>query len=142
VTTTPRGTTLINDAYNANPDSMAAALRTLAAWDRASDSRVVAVLGEMRELGEASDGRHREAGHLAATLGIDLVVVVGDHARSIVDGAKANPDWAGETVWFPDVSDAIPYLHGALRPSDVVLVKASRAAALERVAQALEEADR
>jgi UDP-N-acetylmuramoyl-tripeptide--D-alanyl-D-alanine ligase len=138
VTTSPAGYTLINDAYNANPDSLAAALRALASWDRTAEGRTIAVLGEMRELGEASDARHHEAGDVAAGLGIDIIVVVGDRARAIVDGARGHAGWVGEAIWVPDVAEAIPFLRGALRSSDVVLVKASRAAALERVAQALE----
>jgi UDP-N-acetylmuramoyl-tripeptide--D-alanyl-D-alanine ligase len=138
VTTSAAGFTVINDAYNANPDSVAAALRTLAGLDQAADGRTVAVLGEMRELGDASDAQHFEVGGLAASLGVDIILAVGQGARSIVDGARQRPGWTGDAEWVPDVAAAIRFLRGALRSSDVVLVKASRAAALERVAQALE----
>jgi UDP-N-acetylmuramoyl-tripeptide--D-alanyl-D-alanine ligase len=95
------------------------------------------VLGEMRELGATSAARHHDTGALAAELGIDLVVAVGADARPIVDGACGRSGWTGEAIWVSDVTEAIALLRGALRSSDVVLVKASRAAALERVAAAL-----
>jgi len=118
---------VINDAYNANPESMAAALRALAAM--AAGRRSWAVLGEMAELGEHGPAAHVEVGRLAAELGIHRIVTVGAAARAILDGAGGVPVF--------DVAAAIELLHGAIRPGDVVLVKASRAAGLERVATAL-----
>ena len=114
---------VVNDAYNANPTSMRAALEDLA--ERARDRRRLAVLGEMAELGAAAGRYHRELGKLAGELGIH-VVAVGDRAR-----AYDAPTWA------PDADAAIELLRDLLRPGDAVLVKASRAAALEGIAPAL-----
>lgn len=126
---TPGGVVVLNDAYNANPESMAAALRTLAA---VAPGAGVAVLGEMRELGADSVDAHRAVGRLAAELGIARVIAVGEAAAAIAEGAGA----AGRSE--PDVETAIGTLRASLRPGDVVLVKASRGARLERVAAALE----
>jgi UDP-N-acetylmuramoyl-tripeptide--D-alanyl-D-alanine ligase len=142
VTTTPDRITVINDAYNANPDSMRAALTTLVELGRRRGSRTVAVLGEMGELGPTSPDKHDELGRLAASLGVSLLVVVGDGARRIHLGASSGDRWAGESVPVPEVDDAIAFLRGALRPGDVVLVKASRAAGLEVVAEALAGGER
>ncbi|MGI8528173.1 MAG: UDP-N-acetylmuramoyl-tripeptide--D-alanyl-D-alanine ligase [Geodermatophilaceae bacterium] len=127
VTDSDDGVRVINDAYNANPESMAAALRALAAM--AAGRRSWAVLGEMAELGEHGPAAHVEVGRLAAELGIHRIVTVGAAARAILDEAGGVP--------VSDVAAAIELLHGAIRPGDVVLVKASRAAGLERVATAL-----
>jgi len=122
------GLVVINDAYNANPESMAAALRAAAAIGR---GRVVAVLGEMLELGADSRKSHREIGELAAELGVARVIVVGEGAKGIAEGAGS----IAETV--PDVYAAVEVLSASLHPDDVVLVKASRGCRLERVADAL-----
>jgi UDP-N-acetylmuramoyl-tripeptide--D-alanyl-D-alanine ligase len=111
---------VINDAYNANPDSMRAALEHLA--ERSDGRRRVAILGEMAELGVTSEGYHREIGDLAAALDIH-VIGVGEPARAY------RPE-----VWAPAASGAVEAARGFLRPGDVVLVKASRAAALEGIA--------
>ncbi|GAA5151167.1 UDP-N-acetylmuramoyl-tripeptide--D-alanyl-D-alanine ligase [Nocardioides marinquilinus] len=124
------GLLVLNDAYNANPGSMRAALDALRALGRERPGRTVAVLGEMKELGDEHDAAHREVGEAAA--GVDVVLVVGDGATGIADGARA----AG----VPDVrlaagrDDASAWVVENAAPGDVVLVKASRAAALERVA--------
>jgi UDP-N-acetylmuramoyl-tripeptide--D-alanyl-D-alanine ligase len=128
--TRPDGLVVINDAYNANPESMAAALRAVAGIGH---GRAVAVLGEMLELGDGSVEAHREIGRLAAELGFARVVVVGPGARPIADGAGA----IAEVV--DDVDVAIGTLSASLRPDDVVLVKASRGGRLERIAHALLE---
>jgi UDP-N-acetylmuramoyl-tripeptide--D-alanyl-D-alanine ligase len=122
------GLVVINDAYNANPESMAAALGAVAGI---ADGRAVAVLGEMLELGDRSEQAHREIGRLAADLGFARIVVVGDGARAIADGAGS----IAEVV--ADVDVAIGTLSASLHADDVVLVKASRGVRLERVAQAL-----
>jgi UDP-N-acetylmuramoyl-tripeptide--D-alanyl-D-alanine ligase len=132
------GLTVINDAYNANPDSMRAALKALAAVGRGRGAgRTVAVLGEMRELGDSSLEEHDAVGRLAVRLDIDQLVVVGEGARAIHLGACLEGSWAEESVFVPDVDAAVAWLRDRLRPDDVVLVKASRAAALETVADAL-----
>lgn len=122
------GLLVVNDAYNANPESMAAALRAVAALDRL---RRVAVLGEMLELGDVSAQGHEDVGRLARELGYDRVVVVGQGAAAIAAGAG---DIA--TV-VADVDVAVDTLSAWLTPDDVVVVKASRGCRLERVADAL-----
>ncbi len=133
----PDGVTIVNDAYNANPESMAAALRTVAAIS--AGRRSWAVLGAMGELGPDADTAHAEVGALTASLGIDRLVVVGPDARSLHEAAVADANWRGESVRVPDVGAAIELLAPQLKPGDIVLVKASHAEALERVALALLE---
>jgi UDP-N-acetylmuramoyl-tripeptide--D-alanyl-D-alanine ligase len=130
------GVTVINDAYNANPDSMRAALKTLAAIG-GGRRRTVAVLGEMLELGEASRAEHDAVGRLAVRLDISRLVVVGEGARPIHLGASLEGSWAEESVFVPDLDAALEFLDADVAAGDVVLVKASRAAGLERVAAAL-----
>ena len=141
VTSTPAGLTVINDAYNANPDSMRAALRTLVEIGarREATARTFAVLGEMRELGQAAGEEHQGIGRLAAELGVSRLVVVGDAARLMQRGALGVGSWRGQSQCVADAAAAIDLLRGAVRPGDVVLVKASRAAGLETVAAALTE---
>ncbi|HKY57678.1 MAG TPA: UDP-N-acetylmuramoyl-tripeptide--D-alanyl-D-alanine ligase [Aeromicrobium sp.] len=124
------GVLIIDDTYNANPESVAAALRAAVSL-RAGDRRVVAVLGEMRELGDESAEQHREIGRLAAELGVDLVVAVGPAAVDIADGAGPT------AVRAADTDEAARVTSAWLRPGDVVLVKASRGARLERVSAVL-----
>jgi UDP-N-acetylmuramoyl-tripeptide--D-alanyl-D-alanine ligase len=119
--------TVINDAYNASPESMRAALDALVGL--AAGRRTWAVLGEMRELGDASVEEHRRIGRRAAELAIDRVVVIGDGARPIAQTVEA--------VVVPDVASAVELLEHEVRSGDVVLVKASRSIGLERVAAAL-----
>jgi UDP-N-acetylmuramoyl-tripeptide--D-alanyl-D-alanine ligase len=116
----PGGGFVVNDAYNANPDSMRAALAHLA--ERAGERRRIAILGEMAELGEASESYHREIGQLAAELRVE-VIGVGSRARAY-----------GPTVWSAGVEDAIEAARSLVRPGDAVLVKASRAVGLEGIA--------
>jgi UDP-N-acetylmuramoyl-tripeptide--D-alanyl-D-alanine ligase len=116
----PGGGFVINDAYNANPDSMRAALTHLA--ERAGERRRVAILGEMAELGAAADGYHRAIGELAEELGLQ-VIGVGEPARAY-----------RPAVWAPGVDGAIEAARTFLRPGDAVLVKASRAVGLEGIA--------
>lgn len=117
----PGGGLVVNDAYNANPDSMRAALEHLAA--RAGERRRVAILGEMAELGEASERYHREVAQLAAALGV-LVLGVGEGARAY-----------DPAVWATDAEEAVAAARSFLRPGDAVLVKASRAVGLEGIAE-------
>jgi UDP-N-acetylmuramoyl-tripeptide--D-alanyl-D-alanine ligase len=140
LTERPDGVLVINDAYNANPESMRAALDTLAgvaAARRSAGGRSFAVLGHMAELGEEAAEQHAELGRLAARLSLDRLVAVGDDARPIEQAATLESSWDGAAIWIPDVDGAVALLRTELRPGDVVLVKASRAASLERVALAI-----
>jgi UDP-N-acetylmuramoyl-tripeptide--D-alanyl-D-alanine ligase len=130
------GVLILNDSYNANPDSMRAALDTLSSVAAARpEGRAIAVLGPMRELGPAGDEAHREVGAYAVRQGVRTVVVVDRDAHLIQRGADAAG--AERSVLLPDVAAAVEWLGPRLRPGDVVLVKASRADGLERVARAL-----
>jgi UDP-N-acetylmuramoyl-tripeptide--D-alanyl-D-alanine ligase len=115
------GVTVIDDSYNANPSSTAAALRTLAAIG--AGRRTVAVLGYMAELGEHERAGHEEVGRLAAELGVDRLIAIGD-AGPVLDGAASVAGWTGQAVHAADQPDAITLLD--LKPDDVVLVKGSR----------------
>jgi len=133
------GLVVVNDAYNANPDSMRAALEALVAIGRGDGSRrrrTVAVLGEMRELGDQHDAGHRAVGADAARLGVDVVVVVGPAAAGIADGARTG---RGEVIVTAGRTEAIAWVRQNAGAEDVVLVKASRGAALEAVAEAILE---
>lgn len=132
VTETVDSTTVVNDAYNANPESMTAALRALVAMGR--DKTSWAVLGEMRELGEESILAHDEIGRLAVRLGVDRLIGVGAECRPMVLGAASEGYYGGEAHFSPDSQDAREYLSAHLTPGDVVLFKASRAAGLEALA--------
>ncbi len=123
------GITVINDAYNASPDSMAAALKTLAQLT-ASQGRSVAVLGEMAELGEIAREEHDRIGRLSVRLNIGRLIVVGWGARHIHAAAGLEGSWDGESVYVADAEEAYDVLHGTLRPGDVVLVKSSKSAGL------------
>ncbi|MDX6347557.1 MAG: UDP-N-acetylmuramoyl-tripeptide--D-alanyl-D-alanine ligase [Streptomyces sp.] len=132
----PDGVTVVNDAYNANPDSMRAALRALAAMGRGR--RTWAVLGEMAELGGESLTEHDAVGRLAVRLNVSkLVAVGGREAAWLQMGAYNEGSWGEESVHVSDAEAAIDLLRSELRPGDVVLVKASRSVGLERVAIAL-----
>jgi UDP-N-acetylmuramoyl-tripeptide--D-alanyl-D-alanine ligase len=118
------GVTVIDDSYNANPASMAAALHALVEFG--AGRRRVAVLGYMAELGEYEREGHEEVGRLAAELGVDRLVVVGETAAPIHEGAAAVATWGGESVLVTDQGAAVAALRRELRPGDVVLVKGSR----------------
>ncbi len=146
VTLTPEGVTVVDDAYNANPESVRAALEALVDMSGpgpgAARRRTWAVLGEMLELGDVAQAEHEAVGRLAVGLGVDRVVVVGESARAIHSGVVHADGSDERSVVVPDVDAAIALLRHELAPGDVVLVKASRAAALDRVAAALTEAAR
>ncbi|EWC63009.1 UDP-N-acetylmuramoylalanyl-D-glutamyl-2,6- diaminopimelate--D-alanyl-D-alanine ligase [Actinokineospora spheciospongiae] len=143
VITRPDGVTVVNDSYNANPESVRAALKTLATMARTGNRRRSwAVLGVMGELGDDSVAAHDEVGRLAVRLDINRLVVVGDEARAMHQGASLEGSWGEESVLVPDVDAAVALLRAELAPGDVVLVKASKVAALWRVADALLEAGR
>jgi UDP-N-acetylmuramoyl-tripeptide--D-alanyl-D-alanine ligase len=134
LTTSPGGLVVLNDAYNANPTSMAAALESLAALD--VPGRRIAVLGEMRELGEVSAAEHARMGELVADAGVDAVVVVGPGTEELAAAAAAR---GVEVHTAADHAAATAVVRALARPGDAVLVKASRAVGLERVAAALHE---
>jgi UDP-N-acetylmuramoyl-tripeptide--D-alanyl-D-alanine ligase len=135
VHTSATGVTVINDAYNANPESMGAGLRALAAMGRGK--RTWAVLGEMRELGPTSAAEHDAIGRLCVRLNISRLIAVGPGAKSIHMGAAHEGSWGDESMAVDTVEQAIDVLEAQVQPGDIVLVKASRAVGLERVAQAL-----
>ena len=135
VTRRPDGVTVVNDAYNANPEAVSAALSAVAAM--AAGGRAFAVLGYMTELGAQAEELHEEAGRQAARAGLAGLVVVGDPSAPILTGAKGEPSWRGELLQVPDAEAAVAAVGRLVRPGDVVLVKASRAANLQRVALAL-----
>ncbi|MGK5532914.1 UDP-N-acetylmuramoyl-tripeptide--D-alanyl-D-alanine ligase [Streptomyces sp. URMC 129] len=138
VTERADGVTIVNDAYNANPESMRAALRALAAMGeaaRARGGRTWAVLGRMAELGDDALAEHDAIGRLAVRLNVSRLVSVGGREAAWLDmGAKNEGSWGEESVHVSDAQAAVELLRGELRPGDVVLVKASRAVGLERVA--------
>jgi UDP-N-acetylmuramoyl-tripeptide--D-alanyl-D-alanine ligase len=131
----PDGVQVINDAYNANPESMRAALTALASM--ANGGRAFAVLGQMAELGGNSQAWHEEVGAYAARAGVSGLVIVGEQATPMLAGARSVPGWRGELLHVPDGPAAVTALAGRIRPGDTVLVKASRAVALWEVAFAL-----
>lgn len=125
------GVVVLDDSYNANPESVVAAVETLRTIDA---TRRVAVLGEMLELGAEAHLRHVEVGRAAVDAGLDLVLAVGPGARGVAEGAGAL------ALEVPDVDVALTTLRAWLEPGDVVLVKASRGARLERVTAGLLDA--
>jgi UDP-N-acetylmuramoyl-tripeptide--D-alanyl-D-alanine ligase len=125
----PSGAIIINDAYNASPDSMAAALKTLAQV-RGEDDRTIAVLGEMAELGEYSDEEHDRIGRLVVRLNIRKLIVVGHAARHIHNAAGLEGSWDGESVFVETPDEAYDLLREDLGTGDIVLVKSSKSANL------------
>ena len=135
VTQSAGGVTVINDAYNANPESVRAALDAL--HHMARGRRSFAVLGHMAELGGESRASHEDVGAVAAGTGVTGLIVVGTEAEPILAGARASRGWHGEAIGVPDGPGAVAALRDRLGAGDVVLVKASRAAALEGIAAEL-----
>ncbi len=129
------GIRIINDAYNANPESMRAALKALAV--AGTGRRTWAILGEMLELGAASIPAHDELGRLVVRLDISRLVVVGEGARAIHTGAVQEGSWGEESQWVPDLAAAREILATELAAGDVVLLKSSRNAGLITLAQEL-----
>lgn len=130
---TSDGVTVVNDAYNANPDSMRAALEALAAMS----GRSWAVLGEMRELGDESAMQHGDIGRLIVELGISRLICVGEGTRPMHEAALQASGDGSRSVYVPDVDSALEVLQRDLEPGDVVLVKASRSVGLEQLAARL-----
>lgn len=129
---------IINDAYNASPDSMSAALRTLAQIV-GPGQRAVAVLGAMSELGEQAGEEHDRIGELAVRLRIPRIVVVGAEARRLYLSAVAEGSWSDEAVFFATADEAFDYLQGELRDGDRVLVKSSNSVGLRFLGDRLGE---
>lgn len=130
------GLVVVNDAYNANPESMRAALETLAGIGARSGRRTVAVLGEMLELGDEAAASHLGVGAYAAEVGVDVVVTVGEGAAAIAEGFEAAGE-GGVTIPTAGRDEAADWLRHNVSAADVVLVKASRGAALELIADDL-----
>lgn len=129
------GVVVINDAYNANPSSMAAAVDTLA--EMRVTGRRVAVLGDMAELGSLEELAHFRIGEQIANRQIDLLVTVGERSRRIADGAKAKGMAPGSVHACGSAGEAVALLDDMLAPADVVLVKASRVMGLEAVVEGI-----
>ena len=123
------GVTVINDAYNSNPDSLQAALEALQAFP--VKGKVIAVLGDMAELGEASKNAHIEAGLLVAKLGLNGLIAVGQWADDMVRAARANG--MKNVAVFEDPNLAGKALASKLNPGDLLLIKGSRSVKLERI---------
>ena len=133
----PADILLINDAYNANPESMSAALKTIVTIPHTG--RTWAVLGAMHELGDVTVEEHDRMGRLAVRLDVSQVVAVGEAARTIYLGATMEGSWDGESVWFPDFSKAADYIVNEVQPGDVLVFKASRAEKFDVLAQDVED---
>jgi UDP-N-acetylmuramoyl-tripeptide--D-alanyl-D-alanine ligase len=130
--------TVVNDAYNASPDSMAAALKTLAQI-APPGGRTVAVLGEMTELGDLAPEEHDAIGLLAVRLNVRQLIVVGEGARRIHLSASAEGSWDGESLFAPTIEEAEALLAAIIEPGDTVLVKSSNAAGLRHLGDRLGE---
>ncbi|MBI3647859.1 MAG: UDP-N-acetylmuramoyl-tripeptide--D-alanyl-D-alanine ligase [Actinobacteria bacterium] len=131
----PDGIRVVNDAYNANPESMAAALKA-ARW-MARDSRLIAVLGVMAELGAISDEEHERIGELVARIGVGRLVTVGAGARRIALAGIREGVEPENVASYDDPEEALDDVRAHARPGDVLLFKGSRVAGLERLAEAL-----
>jgi UDP-N-acetylmuramoyl-tripeptide--D-alanyl-D-alanine ligase len=134
--TAPNGLTVINDAYNANPDSMRAALLTsgeLLAQRLVNEpaSRLVAVLGDMLEMGDEAPSYHQAIGQLAVDQGVSVIVGVGQYAPELVAAAQEQ----GIVALIANDRDAVMSIMPELQGTDIVLVKASRGVGLEEIAQ-------
>lgn len=127
------GLTVLDDTYNANPESMSAALKTL----EKAGGRKIAVLGDMLELGDASGNEHRSIGRLTGTLGIDVVIAIGEWSKELAEAALSAGVKTG--LGFKDKKDAITVLKSVLREGDSVLVKGSRGIRLEEVVEGIKQ---
>jgi UDP-N-acetylmuramoyl-tripeptide--D-alanyl-D-alanine ligase len=132
---TPDGVRVVNDAYNANPESMSAALKT--ARVMAGDGKLIAVLGMMAELGSISELEHERVGELAARIRVDRVIALGADARSIAAAAVREGVEPENVVSYDEPPDALDDVRRHARPGDLVLFKGSRIAGLERLAEAM-----
>ncbi|MHC4884918.1 MAG: UDP-N-acetylmuramoyl-tripeptide--D-alanyl-D-alanine ligase [Planctomycetota bacterium] len=125
---------VIDDTYNANPESLNAAIETLVTLE---GTRKVAIVGSMLELGPDAEQLHRECGHMMARTGIDVVIAVGKETVSMAEAAASSS--AGIRVnYFPSATAAFPKLSSLIHPDDLVLVKGSRGSRMERLVGRLE----
>ena len=131
------GAVVVNDAYNANPESMAAALDVLRGIGARTDRRTIAVFGEMLELGDGAVAAHRQVGLDAVAADVNVLVTVGEMAAHMAAAASDQRAWRGEAVVTAGRDEAATWLGENVSAADVVLVKASRGAALEVLALAL-----
>jgi UDP-N-acetylmuramoyl-tripeptide--D-alanyl-D-alanine ligase len=132
----PDGVLVVNDAYNANPESTTAAIEALRHLT-SGGRRGIAVLGYMAELGGIAPEAHAAAGRLAAAAGAAVIVAVGAGTEPVLDGARGTDGWPGEAIAAPNPRAALEILKNRLRPGDVVLVKASKVVGLWEVADGL-----
>ncbi|MEP6757564.1 MAG: UDP-N-acetylmuramoyl-tripeptide--D-alanyl-D-alanine ligase [Actinomycetota bacterium] len=137
VTVTRSGVRIVNDAYNANPESMAAALRTTR-W-MAGDGRLIAVLGQMAELGPIAADEHERIGELAARLHVDRLITIGPEAKAIAAAGVREGVEPDNVADYDDADAAAADVLAVVRDGDVVLVKGSRVTGLERLAARLVE---
>jgi UDP-N-acetylmuramoyl-tripeptide--D-alanyl-D-alanine ligase len=131
------GVAIINDAYNASPDSTKAALQTLAILGRETGRRTVAVLGEMAELGKFAAEQHDAIGRIVVRLNIDQLFVVGENAKLIHMGASQEGSWDGESKFFDSIDTALEAVREMLVTGDIVLIKSSKSANLRHLGDAL-----
>ena len=129
-----KGTTVIDDSYNANPKSMTAALKVLKDW--AGTRRKIAVLGDMFELGSYEIEGHRLVGEAAARMGLDILLTIGNRTIHIMEGARS-AGFSGIMMHFENKSEAIEFLTSEVVADDVILVKASRGMHMEKIVKAL-----
>lgn len=135
ITERPDGVTIIDDSYNASPESMRAALRAL--MDVAGGGRTFAAIGAMLEMGPEAAAAHADIGHIAVRLGIDYLVVVGEGAKAAYDAAVREGSWGDEAIFVDTIAQAREYLDGNLAPGDTLLIKASHGSGLYRLADEL-----
>ncbi|SFR14736.1 UDP-N-acetylmuramoyl-tripeptide--D-alanyl-D-alanine ligase [Desulfoscipio geothermicus] len=129
--------TIINDAYNANPDSTCAALQSLEELAAEDGRRAVAVLGDMLELGAGAVDGHRRVGAAAVRHGVALLVTVGELSRETAEGARRSGGTPGGVIDCNNKKEALQVLRRELRPGDVVLVKGSRGIRMEEIIEGL-----
>jgi UDP-N-acetylmuramoyl-tripeptide--D-alanyl-D-alanine ligase len=141
--TRPDGALVVNDAYNANPESMRAALDTLAELGGSRPGgRTWAILGDMLELGELEAAEHQALGRYLAQTGIDRLIALGRQAETVVEAARGAGLEDSAAVVAADKAEAAAMVLAGLGPADVVLVKASRGLALDTVAEQILQRDR
>ena len=132
------GLTILNDAYNANPHSMMAALDTIESLDTAG--RRIAVMGDMLELGQASEQQHRDLGQYAAQKRLDLLICVGQRSAAMAGSARQSGMAGDRILHFADATEAAQHIPEELKENDLILIKASRGIRLEAVAEAISKA--
>jgi UDP-N-acetylmuramoyl-tripeptide--D-alanyl-D-alanine ligase len=133
--TSSAGVVVLNDAYNANPESMAAGLPT-ARW-MARRGRLIAVLGHMAELGPIAFDEHERLGELVVRVGVERLITVGEPARAIARAAVREGQLPEDVVSYDDPFEAVGDVRAWARAGDVVVIKGSRVVGLERAAEAL-----